>query len=94
MSKPGYTDQGFWFRLIFMVLYWLVLNIAISVFGILVVLVCFMKLGSKHAPVTLAAWLGSVALFVRQIIDFLSFEEEEKPFPFQPWPQVKADEEV
>ena len=24
MSKPGYADQGFWFRVIFMLLYWVV----------------------------------------------------------------------
>jgi hypothetical protein len=94
MSKPGYANQGFWFRLIFMVLYWLVLNVAITVFGILVILVSLMKLGSKHEPVTLGAWLRSVTLFIKQIFAFLSFEDDEKPFPFQPWPQVKSDEEA
>ncbi len=45
MSKPGYTDQGFWLRLVFMLVYWVVLNIAVTVFGVLlvvvVVVVCF-----------------------------------------------------
>ncbi|ETX11551.1 lipase [Marinomonas ushuaiensis DSM 15871] len=94
MSKPGYSDQGFWFRLIFMVLYWLVLNVAITVFGILVILVSLMKLGSRHEPMTLIVWLKSVTAFIKQIFSFLSFAEEEKPFPFQSWPQVKSDEEA
>jgi hypothetical protein len=34
MAKPGYADQGFWVRLVFMAVYWAVLNISLSVFGI------------------------------------------------------------
>jgi heme/copper-type cytochrome/quinol oxidase subunit 2 len=93
MSKPGYSDQGFWFRLIFMLVYWVVLNIFITVFGILLVIVSVIKLGSKHEAVTLSVWLKNVTTFIQQIFLFLSFEEDEKPFPFQPWPQVDADEE-
>jgi heme/copper-type cytochrome/quinol oxidase subunit 2 len=94
MSKPGYADQGFWFRVIFMLLYWVVLNIAVTVFGILLVLVSLVKLGSKHEPVMLSSWLKSITSFIKQIFSFLSFETEEKPFPFQPWPQVSSDEEA
>lgn len=94
MSKPGYADQGFWFRLIFMLLYWVVLNISVTVFGVLLVLVSLVKLGSKHEPVMLSSWLGSMTAFLRQNLSFLSFETEEKPFPFQPWPQVASDEEA
>lgn len=94
MSKPGYADQGFWFRVIFMLLYWVVLNIAVTVFGVLLVLVSLVKLGSKHEPITLSSWLKSVTAFIGQIFSFLSFDSEEKPFPFQPWPQVNADEEA
>ncbi|MEP0072459.1 MAG: DUF4389 domain-containing protein [Marinomonas sp.] len=94
MSKPGYADQGFWFRLIFMLVYWVVLNIAMSVFGILLVIVSLVKLGSKHEPQTLSVWLKSVTAFIQQIFLFLSFAEEEKPFPFQPWPQEEIDEDA
>ena len=94
MSKPGYANQGFWFRVIFMFLYWVVLNIAITVFGVLLVIVGLLKLVMSSEPVTLSSWLKSVALFLGQIFSFLSFATEEKPFPFQPWPQVDADDEV
>ncbi|WP_111637003.1 DUF4389 domain-containing protein [Marinomonas shanghaiensis] len=92
MSKPGYADQGFWFRVIFMLLYWVVLNIAVTVFGVLLVLVSLVKLGSKHEPVMLSSWLKSVTAFIGQIFSFLSFQSEEKPFPFQPWPSDGVDD--
>lgn len=94
MSKPGYADQGFWFRVIFMLIYWVVLNVAVTVFGVLLILVSLVKLGSKHEPVMLSSWLKAMAAFIGQIFSFLSFGSEEKPFPFQPWPQVDADEEA
>ncbi|WP_394179357.1 DUF4389 domain-containing protein [Marinomonas posidonica] len=94
MSKPGYAKQDFWFRLIFMVFYWFVLNLALTVFGILVVLVSLVKLGSKHEPVTLAYWLTNASAFIGQIFAYLSYADEEKPFPFQPWPPVNSDDEA
>jgi hypothetical protein len=93
MSKPGYADQSFWFRLIFMLVYWVVLNVAVTVFGILVVVVSLIKLGSKQNPLTLVGWLKSVTVFIQQVFMFLSFEEDEKPFPFQPWPKVELEVE-
>jgi len=92
MSKPGYLDQSFWVRLVFMLVYWVVLNFALTIFGLVLLVVSFIKLGSKQEPDTLLGWLKSVAVFIRQIVKFLSFTEEEKPFPFQPWPNVENDE--
>ncbi|MCB5161842.1 DUF4389 domain-containing protein [Marinomonas algarum] len=93
MSKPGYADQGFWFRIVFMLLYWLILNLAITVFGFLLIVVSVVKLGSKSNPDLLGGWLKKVSLFIGQVFSFLSYKTEEKPFPFQPWPEVNSDDE-
>ncbi|MBJ7554150.1 DUF4389 domain-containing protein [Marinomonas spartinae] len=93
MAKPSYTDQGFWLRLIYMVLYWLILNIALTVFGALIVVVSLIRLLTSSKAEMLSGWLTSVSMFIRQACRFLSFEDEEKPFPFQPWPKVNTDEQ-
>lgn len=93
MSKPGYSDQGFWIRLVFMLIYWLILNLSLSVFGILLLIVTAFKFASKEQPETLSDLLGSVTIYIKQTVSFLSFEEDEKPFPFQPWPEVETDEQ-
>lgn len=92
MAKPGYTNQGFWFRLIFMLFYWCLLNVAITIFGILVIVVSVVKLASSYEPITLSGWLRNMGVFIRQIFQFLSYDSEEKPFPFQSWPKVKESE--
>lgn len=93
MSKPGYADQAFWFRLIFMLVFWVVMNIALTVFGALVLVVGVVRFLSKYELQTLTSWLKGVGAFLGQIFGFLSFATEEKPFPFQPWPQVKKNDE-
>ena len=92
MSKPGYKDQGMWVRLLFMVVYWAVLNLSVCIFGFLLILVSLIKLGSRYEPYTLSSWLKSVSSFIQQTVAFLAFQEEEKPFPFQPWPKGGKDE--
>ncbi|GAB3475650.1 DUF4389 domain-containing protein [Marinomonas epiphytica] len=93
MAKQGYLDQSYWVRIIFMLVFWAVLNLAITVFGLLVLLVGVVRFASAHKPTTLSTWLLSVGAFLQQIFAFLSFKTDEKPFPFQPWPKVDSDEE-
>lgn len=87
MDKPGYADQGFWFRLFFMLVYWCLLNVALTLFGFLLIIVALIRFGSKSEPVTLGGWLRSIGAFIKQTVEFLGFNSEEKPFPFQPWPE-------
>lgn len=89
MSKPGYVDQNFWIRLVFIVVYWIVLQISVSLFGLLLVILTLIKLGSQYEPVTLKTFLGELGQFIGQNLKFLSFNAEEKPYPFQPWPETR-----
>ncbi|MBJ7551898.1 DUF4389 domain-containing protein [Marinomonas ostreistagni] len=85
MNKPGYANQEFWIRLVFMLIYWCLLNLALTVFGFLVVITTIVKFASKCELSSLTYWVRSTGVFVKQIVSFLSFSTEEKPFPFQPW---------
>lgn len=87
MSKPGYASQGFWLRMLFMLIYWGLLNIALTLFGFLVIISTIVRFGSKSELSTLNYWTASMGEFIKQTIAFISFTSEEKPFPFQPWPE-------
>lgn len=92
MNKPGYSDQSFWLRIIFMVFFWAVLNIAISIFGILVFILTVIRFGSQYHPTTLNKVVISSSRFIGQIFSFLAFQTDEKPFPFQAWPDAKSSD--
>lgn len=89
MSKPGYADQAFWMRLIFMLIYWFVLNISITIFGFLLLILVVIKFGSQFEPTSLSKIVNSLSVFISQIFSYLSFRTEDKPFPFQKWPMER-----
>lgn len=93
MSKPGYANQDFWIRMLFMLIYWGLLNIALTVFGFLVIITTLVRFGSKTELTSLNYWLSSTGVFIKQTISFLSFSKEEKPFPFQSWPEKDSRED-
>lgn len=93
MNKPGYANQDFWIRMLFMLIYWGLLNIALTVFGFLVIITTLVRFGSKTELTSLNYWLSSTGVFIKQTISFLSFSKEEKPFPFQSWPEKDCRED-
>lgn len=93
MSKPGYASQEFWIRMLFMLIYWGLLNIALTVFGFLIIIGVVVRFTSKCECSTLDTWLKTVGIFIKQTVSFLAFATEDKPFPFQPWPENNQREE-
>ncbi len=76
-----------------MMFFWAVLNIALSVFGILLLIMTVIRFGSQYKPDMLNNVIMSLANFIGQIFSFLSFQTEKKPFPFQMWPDALSTEE-
>lgn len=93
MNKPGYSDQGFWVRMIYMLVYWFLLNISLTVFGFLLLLITIIRFGSQYSPNGLIDFQFKVTKFITQTLDFLTFKTEEKPYPFQPWPKAEQHHE-
>lgn len=89
MAKPGYADQGFWVRLVFMFIYWALLNISLSIFGIALVILTVIRFGSQFEPTALASFISSLSNFISQTLSFVCFQTEAKPYPFQSWPNAK-----
>lgn len=83
-----------WIRLIFMVIF-----AAVSYGGIFLVwlislfqFLCHLITGKTSLP--LQNFSSSLSLYIADIIAYLCYNEEEKPFPFAGWPQSKeANEE-
>jgi len=80
-------SESFWLRSLFMVLFFIVYRIM----DILVLLVALSQwiyvLLTGDANASLGRFAGGLAAYVAQIIQYLSYKTEEKPFPFSDWPQ-------
>jgi hypothetical protein len=90
--KENVTRRSIWLRLVFMI----VLSVAFSVAEFVTfAVVAFQFLSSLFTGQPndrLTRFGGNLARYLQQIIVYMTFATEEKPFPFMPWPDEPHEE--
>jgi len=88
--KHNLSSGEQWLRILYMVMFALVLYVAYFVFWFVVVIQTLFVLisGSKNAEVL--KFSGTLSLYIFQCTQFLAYKSEHKPFPFSDWP-VEAE---
>ena len=89
--KEKLSAKDKWIRLIFMVLFSLLVYWV--VFLLIWVIAAFQFIYSLFAGTpnqVLLPFSASLSEYVKQIVMYLTYNSEEKPFPFVPWPSVTA----
>jgi len=86
--KSNLLSATHWIRLVYMVLFALVLQVAGTVmyFVVTVQFVYSLVTGKNHE--ILRNFGGNLSTFIYQTLQFLSYNSEEKPFPFSDWPAI------
>ncbi|NKB96946.1 MAG: DUF4389 domain-containing protein [Pseudomonadales bacterium] len=91
-TKANLTNESIWVRLIYMV----VLGIAYAVAEAVVFVVAIFQFlaalitGQVNRP--LHDFSANLAVYVLKIVQFQTFNTEEKPFPFSDWPDAEVGE--
>lgn len=89
-TKANLSDRNIWTR----GLYMLVLAIAFGVTEALLALVAIFQflsaLVTREISKPLQEFGANLAAYAYQIAQFVTFQTEEKPFPFADWPDVEA----
>lgn len=84
-TKQGFWSKQKWFRGLVMLLFWLVLQIVLFIMGI-VILVQFVGMLLTREMPRLKSFSSSLSIYIWQILQFLGFATESRPFPFSDWP--------
>lgn len=87
--KSNLLSSTHWLRLVFMVLFAVILQVAAAVMWIVVVLQFLFSLFTGQNNDNLRELGHSLSVFIYQTWQFLSYNSEEKPYPFQDWPDSK-----
>lgn len=75
------------FRLLYMILFWIFLRVSLIVTG-LISFVQWVVLWFQDEPIeSLLSFAASLKIFQAQILAYLTFETEDKVFPFADWPE-------
>src|SRR5690625_2431816 len=89
--KRNLTSGRHWLRLLFMVLFVLVLYVASVVMAVVVVLQFLFSLITGQDNLNLRRFGHSLAQYIYQTLCFLTYNREDKPFPFDDWPSEEEN---
>lgn len=85
--KANLSSRDLWLRLLYMILFGITYSIAellvvcTSIFQFLTILVT----GKANRP--MLEFGMNLSLYVQEVFEYQTFNTEEKPFPFAPWPE-------
>lgn len=90
--KGNLTSSKHWLRLLFMVMFAVILYVAAIVMSFLVVLQFLFSLFSGKDNRKLREFGQSLAVYIHHTLRFLTYNSEQKPFPFDDWPSTEEPE--
>lgn len=84
--KQHLTASATWIRGLYIVIFAVIFSIAEVVLGAVVVFQFLLTLFTSETNARLRAFGLSLAAFIYQMVAFMTFNSDERPFPFAPWP--------
>ena len=85
--KEKLTDKNKWIRGLYMLLFTLIYKIAEILVTAVAAFQFVASLLTGKTNEHLMTLGQRLSIFIYQIIQFLTFNSEEKPYPFSPWPR-------
>lgn len=87
--KTNITSSKHWLRLFFMLIFAAILQLASMVMGILVVAQFIFSLLTGKDNLQLRRFGYSLSAYIFDTLRFLTYNADEKPFPFADWPRAE-----
>ncbi len=91
--KSNLLSSKHWMRLVFMLLFAGLLQVAAILMWVLVTLQFLFALITANDNVNLRRFGHTLSQYIYQALQFLTYNSEEKPFPFSDWPEGEARKE-
>lgn len=86
-KKAGVATEAFWLRLIFMLLFGLAYQITELLIALGVILQLFFVGLTGEKNLFLQQSAANLTVYSYQLYRYLTFNSEQKPFPFARWPE-------
>ena len=85
-QKENMTPQEAWTRGLFMLMFFILLQLAKIVAGVVVVLQFLFTIFTTQTNENLLRFGGSLSRYIYQAWSYLTYNSDTRPFPFAPWP--------
>ena len=87
--KQNLQNTNQWIRIIYMVLFWIVLYFSMMVIGALIFIQVLFALITGSENKNLRNFSVDLTKYINQILLFLTYNEDRKPFPFSAWGEIE-----
>lgn len=88
--KKNLQNPNQWRRILYMLLFWIVLYLVMMVTGALIFIQVLFALITGSDNENLRKFSADLTKYINQIILFLTYNENRKPFPFAAWGELEA----
>ena len=89
--KESLKDNSTWMRVLYMAIFVIIFNIVELLIAALVIFQVLVLLFTGEKNRRLLGFGSTLSLYVYRILQFLTFNSEEKPFPFADWDNEDDD---
>ena len=89
--KENVKNPDVWLRGLFILIFGVILYFAVILVWLVVIFQFVTKLVTGDLNRQLADFSGGLSRYISQILGYVTFQSDDKPFPFSPWPE-KAGE--
>lgn len=90
--KQNLQNPNQWRRILYMLLFWIVLYLVMMVTGALILIQVLFALITGSDNENLRKFSADLTKYINQIILFLTYNENRKPFPFAAWGELEDQE--
>ncbi len=90
--KESLKDNSTWMRVLYMVIFVIIFNIVELLIAALVIFQVLVLLFTGEKNRRLLGFGSMLSLYAYRMLQFLTFNSEEKPFPFADWDGTVAEE--
>lgn len=92
--KSNLTSSRHWLRLVFMLIFAAILQLASICMWMLVIVQFLFSLITGQDNPALRKLGHELSIYIFNTLKFLTYASDEKPFPFSDWPQVNETDEL
>ena len=87
--KSNLQNKSQWMRIVYMMLFWVALYFSIMIIALLTFVLVIFTLITGKVNDNLRQFSAGLTNYINQIILFLTYNEERKPFPFAEWGKLE-----
>ena len=83
------SQEGKLIRLVYITFFYLLYSMTDIVLLVITLVQSVLNIFASQPSQTLTAFGANLGLYVNQIANYLSYQSNEKPFPFSEWPNIE-----